>query len=231
MQLFYSEHILDTIHFLPEDESKHLVRVLRKKFGDTIHLTDGKGHLFECRIVDDHPRRCSLEVVNKQWWENPMKREVHLAFAPTKSNDRTEWFVEKAVEIGVTTITPLVCDHSERTKLKPERLQKLAISAMKQSNRFYLPKLNKLISFVEFVESHHSHQRLIAHCHAGNKTELIKLELQSQVTLLIGPEGDFSDAEVIKANEYGYESVSLGKARLRTETAAISACTLLNHID
>lgn len=230
MQLFYSENVFDKVHFLPEAESKHLIRVLRKRFGDTIKVTDGKGNLYECQIADDNPKKCALEVINKERFKNNLTRNIHVAIAPTKNNDRLDWFIEKATEIGVSSITPIICDHSERVKLKPERVNKVAISAMKQSKRLYLPRINTLTKFSDFIAGDQAGRKLIAHCEEENKAQLSALKIGASASILIGPEGDFSENEIDSALKAGYKAVALGESRLRTETAGIVACTLLNHI-
>ena len=229
MQLFYAPNIFDQVHFLPEDESKHLIRVLRKQLGDQIYLTDGRGHLYEGKIANDHAKKCALEIVKKEKHANPLTREIHIAIAPTKNNDRMEWFVEKAVEIGVSSITPIICENSERVKLKQERILKVAISAMKQSNRLYLPLINESMKFADFLTKDNAESKLIAHCEEDEKLEIGQLSVGKSVSILIGPEGDFSPREIEKALEGNYIPTSLGNSRLRTETAGIVACTLLNQ--
>jgi len=230
VQLFYAPNITEQIHFLPEDESKHLIRVLRKQYGDLIDLTDGHGHYYQCKIADDHPKKCGLEVISKTLHENPIAREIHIAIAPTKNNDRMEWFIEKAVEIGVTSITPIICKNSERSKLKRERMLKVAISAMKQSNRFYLPTISELTPLSEFIKSDNASLKLIAHCEDTDKSYLESMSLPVKTSILIGPEGDFDISEISDCIESGYVPVSLGNSRLRTETAGIVACTYLNRL-
>jgi 16S rRNA (uracil1498-N3)-methyltransferase len=228
MQLFFAEDISGQLHTLTESESKHLIRVMRKKVGEGIQLTDGKGNLYNSFIQNANPKKCVLEITSKEFQEKLLKREIHIAIAPTKSNDRLEWFVEKATEIGVSSITPIICDHSERAKLNENRLQKVCISAMKQANRLHLPSIQPLTSYAEFIKSDESDNKLIAHCHQDDKMNLTEIELGGSVSVLIGPEGDFSFNEIEAAIKSDYVSVSLGKSRLRTETAGLTACTLLN---
>lgn len=230
MQLFYAPNITNQVHFLPEDESKHLIRVLRKQFGDLIDLTDGHGHYYQCKISDDNPKKCGLEMISKSNHPNPIAREIHIAIAPTKNNDRMEWFIEKAVEIGVTSITPILCQNSERVKLKHDRMLKVAVSAMKQSNRFYLPEICELTKLSDFIKSDKADLKLIAHCEDTAKTYLESMKLADKASILIGPEGDFDVEEINLCVKSGYSPVSLGNARLRTETAGIVACTFLNRI-
>ena len=225
MQLFYSKHldIDSTSYTLPKDESKHVIRVLRKQAGDTIYLTNGKGYLFTAQIYDANPNKCKLSITSHTYQE-PRAYKLHLAVAPTKLNDRYEWFLEKATEIGVTEITPLLCDHSERKVIKEERFLKILQSAMKQSLHYHLPVLNPLTSYKDFIASTTT-PAFIAHCEDDKKV-LLKKELlpATNYTILIGPEGDFSTTEIKLALDRGLTPVSLGNNRLRTETAAIVAC-------
>lgn len=226
MQLFYSE-ILTTessSYTLPRDESKHVVRVLRKKEGDTIHLTNGKGYLFTAVLEDANPNKCKLRLDGYEY-QKPRDYKLHLAVAPTKLNDRFEWFLEKATEIGITEITPLLCDHSERKVIKEERFLKILQSAMKQSLHYHLPILHPLTTFEDFVATKVTNQTYIAHCQEGTKDSL-KNHLQPHLpyTIMIGPEGDFSTAEIKRALNSNITPISLGDNRLRTETAAIVAC-------
>lgn len=229
MQLFYTPDITDSNFYLNEIESKHAVRVLRLANGDKIQLIDGKGNFFEAKIVDAHPKRCEVEITKKIIEFNKRNHYLHLAVAPTKNIDRFEWFLEKATEIGVDEITPVLCDHSERKVIKNERLEKVIISAMKQSLKAYLPKLNRLTSLKSILESDFDGQKFIAHCYEQDKREL-KKELDSSQSnlILIGPEGDFSEEEVKLALQKQFIPVSLGESRLRTETAAVVACHTVN---
>lgn len=228
MQLFYHPNLTadTTQDFFSKEESKHIIKVLRKKTGDRINITNGKGHFFVAIIEEASPSKCTIRILEKEQ-QQPLPYYIHLAVAPTKLNDRYEWFLEKATEIGISEITPIYCDHSERTKIKPERYEKILLSAMKQSLKAYLPKLNKAISFKEFItRSQESNtEKYIAHCEETQR-KLLKDCLQSRksVTLLIGPEGDFSTDEIALALQNDYTPVSLGNSRLRTETAAIVAC-------
>lgn len=229
MQLFYSSEINSETDFFSFDkeESKHIVRVLRKKENDIIHITNGKGFLFECEIVSALEKKCEVKIIGEEFF-NPMDYHLHLAVAPTKMNDRYEWFLEKATEIGIHEITPIICDHSERKDIKTERFEKILLSAMKQSLQYYLPKLNNPIGLSDFLKQKVEGQLYIAHCEETDKKELAK-EVQSNgnVTILIGPEGDFSEKEIQTAVSVGYVPVSLGKTRLRTETAGVYATTVV----
>ncbi|MCK0109831.1 16S rRNA (uracil(1498)-N(3))-methyltransferase [Flavobacteriaceae bacterium S0825] len=226
MQLFYNPDINDnTLQFtFPKDESRHIAKVLRKKTGDTLYITNGNGWLFEAEIEMADLKNCMVTIVSKTYKE-PKSHQVHLAVAPTKMNDRYEWFLEKATEIGIDSITPIICDHSERKVIKPERFEKILQSAMKQSLHYYLPKLNDAIPFTDFIEQQHQGQLFIAHCEDTNKQSLkSQLKPNTDITILIGPEGDFSVKEIAMALEHQFIPVTLGETRLRTETAAIVAC-------
>jgi 16S rRNA (uracil1498-N3)-methyltransferase len=229
MQLFYTPGITDSNFYLDETESKHAVRVLRLTNGDKIQLVDGNGNFFEAQIVNAHPKRCEVEITEKIGGFGKRNHYLHLAVAPTKNIDRFEWFLEKATEIGVDEITPVLCDHSERKVIKNERLEKVIISAMKQSLKAYLPKLNGLTPLKNILDSNFEGKRFIAHCYEQDKREL-KNELASSQSnlILIGPEGDFSEEEVKLAVEKRFIPVSLGESRLRTETAAVVACHTVN---
>ncbi|MBI9037459.1 MAG: 16S rRNA (uracil(1498)-N(3))-methyltransferase [Bacteroidales bacterium] len=224
MQLFYTPDIESNIYQLNEQESKHCVRVLRLKKGDKIFLTDGKGNLFETGLIEDGIKKCIVEIIEKKSEFGKRNYNVHLAVAPTKNINRFEWFLEKAVEIGVDEISPMICEHSERRILKTERLNKIIISALKQSLKTYLPKLNKTKSFSEIINSNRDCEKYIAYCD-GNPPFLKDIYLKGKdVLIMIGPEGDFSKAEVEMAASKGIAPISLGKSRLRTETAAIVSC-------
>lgn len=228
MQLFYHSEAEDTGQQIvfDKEESRHIVKVLRKSEGDELHLTNGKGYFFTSEIKSANPNKCQV-LLNEKKKQEPLPYHLHLAVAPTKLNDRYEWFLEKATEIGISEITPIFCNHSERTKIKAERYEKILQSAMKQSLKAYLPMLNPAVSLSAFLEknSKGSEKKYIAHCIETDKRSL-KSELQKNenVVILVGPEGDFSEQEVVKALENGFIPVSLGKSRLRTETAAVVAC-------
>ncbi|MEZ4811206.1 MAG: 16S rRNA (uracil(1498)-N(3))-methyltransferase [Allomuricauda sp.] len=233
MQLFYNPSLDNSnrqFFFTPE-ESKHIVRVLRKKEGDILHITNGRGYLFEAEILNADPKKCMAQIVSSDK-TIPKRHRLHLAVAPTKMNDRYEWFLEKATEIGVDGITPIICDNSERRNIKTERLERVLQAAMKQSLQTFLPKLNPAISCNAFLEQENKGLKFIAHCAEGEKMELQRrVVADHDVTILIGPEGDFSKAEIDFAHSKGYVPVSLGKNRLRTETAAIVACTVVSLIN
>ncbi len=233
MQYFYDPSLVPDSKdcTLGREESNHVIRVLRKKVGDPIQLTNGQGHVFTARIVDPSLKACRAEIVKVEK-VIPKMYSLHLAVAPTKSMDRYEWFLEKATEIGVDEITPILCEHSERKVLKRHRLDKVLQSAMKQSKRAYLPKLNDLTKLSDFLEVKHESLQFIAHCQEGEKSELKRrIFPDKDIVIMIGPEGDFSEKEIQLALEKGYSPVSMGEYRLRTETAAILACATFAFIN
>ncbi|MEG1026340.1 MAG: 16S rRNA (uracil(1498)-N(3))-methyltransferase [Flavobacterium sp.] len=226
MQLFYNPDIDETTKSFSFDkeESKHIIKVLRKKDSDILHVTNGSGLLFETEITLASDNKCIVEVLSIKKSPEP-KFRLHLAVAPTKMNDRFEWFLEKATEIGIQEITPIICDRSERKVINLERFEKIILSAMKQSNETFLPKLNDAVSFKEFIKQKNKGLQFIAHCEETDKKSLKgALKPNEDVTLLIGPEGDFSDKEIALAIENNFQPVTLGNTRLRTETAAVAAC-------
>ena len=226
MQLFYNPTITAATEgfVFDKEESKHIVKVMRKKQGDILFVTNGLGFLFKTEIVIAMDTKCSVKMVSFEKSE-PLKYYLHLAVAPTKMNDRYEWFLEKATEMGISEITPLICDHSERKFIKTDRFDKIIQSAMKQSLQYYLPKLNEPISFKDFMKTKNEGLNLIAHCEETDKKSLKDvLKPKENITILIGPEGDFSEKEIKMALENSYIPVSLGNTRLRTETAAVVAC-------
>ena len=238
MQLFYNKDITaGGFCTLDAEESRHAVRVLRLREGDELHVTDGRGNLYRCQIVQADSGACVVESVAAPQ-DSPLSTfHFHLAVAPTKNPSRMEWLVEKAVEIGVGEITLLDCDHSERTFLKTDRLEKLAVSAMKQSLRTVLPKINPAISLRDWLRSplptFHSPLKFIAHCEDDKPRTPLATALQPgcDAVVLIGPEGDFSAEEISLALKCGFQPVSLGPSRLRTETAALYAVTAFNLIN
>ncbi len=229
MQLFYLPDISGAEVTLDETESKHAVRVLRLSNGTQVEIIDGKGGFYVAEITDANPRKCKLSVLESTQNFGKKDFHLHIAIAPTKSIDRFEWFLEKATEIGIDEITPLLTEHSERKNIKPDRLEKILVSAMKQSLKAYLPKLNELTRFSEFVANAKTENRYIAHCYEGEKPHLKNsLEKGKDILILIGPEGDFSVDEVEAAGKNGFQEISLGAARLRTETAGVVACHICN---
>jgi 16S rRNA (uracil1498-N3)-methyltransferase len=228
MQLFYHPDIqpFSLLVTFSKDESRHMIRVLRKKRGDQIHMTDGKGNLYLAEIIDDNDKKCEAQILNSEKRPNPRTYRLHVAIAPTKSNDRIEWFLEKSTEIGVDEITPLICDHSERKKINEDRWNKVLLSAMKQSLKYSLPKLNPLQTFEELVSTSSADVKIIAHCAEGDKHNLRELlEHKNDILVLVGPEGDFSPDEIQKALNAGFENLDLGRSRLRTETAGVVICS------
>lgn len=228
MWLFYAPYITDEME-LPQEEAAHCIRVLRLKEGDRIRLTDGKGAFYDAVISAVSGKRCLVHIVNREEQAPLWSGHLHIAVAPTKLMDRNEWFVEKAVEIGVDEITFIKTDHSERDVIKMERIGKIAVSAMKQSQKATLPALNGMTSFRSFVERGFEGDKFIAHCEPGNKANLKDIVVHGRDTLvLIGPEGDFSPEEIEMALNAGFRPVSLGPSRLRTETAALVAVHIMN---
>lgn len=226
MQLFYNPTITESTETFcfDKEESKHIIKVLRKKDTDILFVTNGLGHLFETEITLASDSKCTVKILSFEKAATS-KFRLHLAVAPTKMNDRYEWFLEKATEIGIHEITPIICDHSERKVINNERFDKILLAAMKQSNALYLPKLNDAVTFKEFIKLEKEGLKLIAHCEETDKKTLKSvLKPNENVTLLIGPEGDFSEKEIALALENNFIPVSLGNTRLRTETAAIVAC-------
>jgi 16S rRNA (uracil1498-N3)-methyltransferase len=200
------------------------VKVLRKNEGDTIFITNGLGDLFTSKIIAANDKKCLVEITAVENKQKPWNYYLHVAIAPTKLNDRFEWFLEKATEIGIDEITPIICDHSERKVLKTDRMEKIIQSAAKQSLKFHYPKLNEPIHFNEFINSKFDGQLFIAHCEETNKKSLKEtLQPQIKTTILIGPEGDFSTKEIKRSLENSFIPVSLGESRLRTETAGVVA--------
>lgn len=226
MQLFYNPAIDENTKSFSFDkeESRHIIKVLRKKDSDILFVTNGLGYLFETKITLASDNKCTVEIISFKK-DNQKKYHLHLAVAPTKMNDRYEWFLEKATEIGIHEITPIICDRSERKVINPERFEKIILSAMKQSNALFLPKLNNAITLKEFIKQKNEGLQLIAHCEETDKKTLKSvLKPNQNITLLIGPEGDFSEKEITLALENQFIPVSLGNTRLRTETAAVVAC-------
>ena len=223
MELFYSTNIDDNIISLNEVESAHCLRVLRHKIGDSVEVTDGKGNRYS-GIISVASKICKIEIAEKHF-EKPAITQLHIAIASPKSIDRFEWFLDKATELGIETITPLLCRFSERKHINAERCGKILLSAMKQSNRVYLPVLNEMMSFEKFIAIPSTVKKLIAHCEESEKLNLEKSISAEQVIVLIGPEGDFAQHEIKLANDAGYENISLGEKRLRTETAALHVCS------
>ena len=231
MQLFYAPDIVTPLHTLNEEESKHCIRVLRLQCGGRIHITDGRGNLFCCEITDDNPRRCTVRVVSAETGFEKLPYALTMAVAPTKNSERFEWFLEKATEVGVTAVVPLETEHSERRVFKPERAGKVITAAMKQSLKAYRPELHPLTPFREAAARPFEGRKFIAHCApalspAGKIYLPATLRKGESALVFIGPEGDFSDAEIAFARANGFEEITLGTQRLRTETAAVVATVM-----
>ncbi len=223
MHTFYAPELSGTSYTLPEDESKHAVRVLRLGVGDAVELLDGRGSRYAAAVADANPKRCQLRITHQETVA-PRPYFTHIAVAPTKNLDRMEWFLEKAVEVGVERITFLRCARSERRELKLERLEKIAISAMKQSGQAWLPQLDELTDYASFVQHVAPDTAYIAHLADDERTALSSVAATGAgCCVLIGPEGDFTPAEIAQARERGIRPVTLGASRLRTETAALAA--------
>lgn len=231
MQIFYTPDITVNPE-LPEEEAGHCIRVLRLSEGDEILLTDGKGSFYKAAIAKAHPKHCGVTILEN--WKQPVlwNFNLHIAVAPTKNMDRMEWFVEKATEIGINSITCLNCRFSERKEIKTARLEKILVSAMKQSQKATLPQLDGMTDFKKFVAIPFEGRKFIAHCEEGEKPLLKKIYHPGENALiLIGPEGDFSPEEIKLAKENGFEAISLGESRLRTETAALVACHTIHVLN
>ena len=226
MQLFYNPDISKEHNQFVFDktESRHIIKVLRKKQGDTLFITNGKNELYTVEILIANDKKCLVAIKNVEKKAKPWSYYLHIAIAPTKNNDRFEWFLEKATEIGIDEITPIICANSERTVIKTERMEKIVQSAMKQSLKFTLPKLNHSVKFSEFVNRDFQSDLFIAHCEDLNKNSFAnEINHNAKIVLLVGPEGDFNISEIEMALSKMFKPVSLGNSRLRTETAGIVA--------
>jgi len=226
MQLFYNKDLVADSKEIRFDkiESRHIVKVLRKKNGDTLHITNGEGLLFIAEISIASDKNCVARIIEAQTQEKHWKYNLHVAIAPTKSMDRLEWFLEKATEIGIDEITPIITDNSERKMVKMERIEKIVISAAKQSLKYHFPKINDAIKFKDLINESFMGNKCIAHCYDEIEKQALKsIALKDNILILIGPEGDFSLNEVESSLANGFTSISLGESRLRTETAGIAA--------
>jgi len=231
MLLFYAPNI--AVHpQLPEPEAQHCFKVLRMQAGDIVHLTDGKGNFYRAAIAGVHPKHCELNILEIIPRQPEWKGQIAIAVAPTKNMERMEWFAEKATEIGIDRIAFLNCRFSERKEIKPERINKILVSAMKQSLKACLPELQAMTDFKNFITQPFEGQKFIAHCYSGEKSLLSKIYRPNEnVLVLIGPEGDFSEEEIESAINQGFVPVSLGDSRLRTETAALTACQIIHIVN
>lgn len=229
MNLFYTPDISSDHYVLSKEESRHCIKVLRLKAGDTIHLIDGKGGLYKAEIIDDNPAKTKVLVTQIQREYGKRDFLIHIAVAPTKNISRLEWFLEKATEIGIDQISPINCEHSERVNIKTERLNKVVTAAVKQSLKAYHPQINELKKFKDLINLNFEGQKYIAHCRNTEKAALKNaIKKGENVLVLIGPEGDFSENEIKQALEKGFQPINLGNSRLRTETAALVACHTIN---
>ena len=234
MHLFYTPDITTDTYTLNEEESKHCVRVLRLNEGDKIQLIDGTGGLYEAEIIDSNPKRCSVKIIDTKKEVGKRNWQLHIAIAPTKSMDRLEWFVEKATEMGIDEVSLINSINSERNIVKTERIQKVAISAIKQSLKAYLPKINEVVNLKILIAQAKDFkgEKFIAHCQSTGLPHMkTRYTPKQNALVLIGPEGDFTIEEVKLALDNGFKEISLGESRLRTETAALYACAALNVIN
>ncbi len=232
MHLFYTPDIIGDTYTLNEEESKHCIKVLRLSTGNEVRLIDGQGGFYVAGIVNTNPKATKVKILQVQKEYGKRNHRLHIAIAPTKNIDRFEWFVEKATEIGIDEITPIICARSERKEVKVERLNKVITSAVKQSIKAYYPKLNNAKNFSDAIKTVNCNQRFMAHCNTGNKVEMSERLVKGKSYLvLIGPEGDFTENEINQGLSSGFIPVTLGESRLRTETAALEACFEINFLN
>jgi 16S rRNA (uracil1498-N3)-methyltransferase len=233
MHVFYTPDMNADTYVLSEEESKHCTKVLRLGVGARVHLIDGRGGLYEAEIVSESKKNVGLRIVHTQLEYQKRNHHLHIVVAPTKNIDRLEWFLEKATEIGIDEITPVICDRSERRVIKEDRLYKVITSAVKQSLQAYHPVLNPQINLSSFLKLPNPDEKMIAHCIDGEPRNYIAelVKPQQRYTILIGPEGDFTPAEIELALQNGYKPLTLGNTRLRTETAALAACFEVNYLN
>ena len=225
MNIFYAENLTEDQVILNKEESNHAVHILRLRTGEAIKLVDGKGIMANGVITANNLKACEVQIIQRHQNYEPRPYHLHIAIAPTKNIDRFEWFLEKATEIGVDEITPLLCKHSERKEIKQERLEKLIVSASKQSIKAVFPVLNAMTSYNDFVKKQFDAIKMIAHCREMENQSLKKIiQSKQNALILIGPEGDFDQTEIETAINQKFVSISLGVSRLRTETAGVVAC-------
>jgi len=227
MQLFFCKDDDKELR-LSEEESRHVVKVLRKSIGEKLYFTDGKGMFLTGEIITTDKKNTTVKIIKKEKKRKNHNYSLHIAIAPTKNMDRFEWFLEKSTEIGIDEITPIICSNSERKIIKIERCNRILKSAMKQSLKFYLPKLNEPIMFKDFIQKKYEGQKYIAHCQEYKKIKLKKEN--TRMHIMIGPEGGFSEEEIRMATEKNFSHISLGNSRLRTETAGLVATQSINMI-
>jgi len=231
MQLLFSKLINGKSILLDEAESRHL-KVMRLGLNDIVHITDGEGNLYESRITFIAREQATAEILKTTRPHSGKNCRLHIAISPTKSFERFEWFLEKAAEIGIAEISPLICHRSERVKINTERLRRILVSAIKQSLRTIMPRLNDPVIFAEFIKKGIAGQGFIASCVHGDEKEIQYAYTKgSDALVLIGPEGDFTAEEIAPALEAGYQAVSLGESRLRTETAGVYVSALFNILN
>lgn len=232
MNLFYAPDIIHPYYQLSEEESKHLIRVFRYRIGDEVFFTDGAGFVYTCKIIDDSPKHCKVEVLNKAVGQDKRSFVLQMGVAPTKNISRFEWYLEKATEIGIDVIIPFVSFHSERKEIKSDRLNRVVTAAVKQSLKSFHPQLHKMMKFKELIKLPFEGQKFIAFIDDHVTMELSKAyQSGNNAFILIGPEGDFSHEEVEMAKQHGFVPVKLGPSRLRTETAAVVACHTINLLN
>lgn len=233
MTLFYIASADKNLQYLPNEESKHAVKVLRLQAGDLLSITNGTGDIFTAKVVMPNQKKCEVQIFEHEHFEQK-KHRIHMVVAPTKLNDRYEWMLEKMTEMGVDEITPIICNHSERKVLKLERMERIIVSAVKQSWKAYKPVINEPVKFSDFITKNSFDQQFIAHCNGGCGSDehlKTKANTATEIAVLIGPEGDFSEKEVALAEQKDWTKIGLGSSRLRTETAALAACFTLNLIN
>ena len=231
MQLFYCPQILRKDYFLLDEEARHCYKVLRKRAGEVIQITDGQGTFYDGKLTSLSSQKCEFEIINAKSVKKP-SFNIHIAIAPTKNIDRTEWFVEKSVEVGIDEISFLQTSYSERKKINTERIRKKTISAIKQSKRACLPKINELQKLTDLLKHPLPEQKFLAHLESDSTPYLMEsASKSSHYLVLIGPEGGFSEEEILLVKKNDFQLVKLGDHRLRTETAALVACTTLNMIN
>jgi 16S rRNA (uracil1498-N3)-methyltransferase len=232
MHIFYSSDINPGDNVFNEFESRHCVNVLRLRVGDHVHVVDGRGGFHLAEITGTDPGHCTFRILESQDQYGRKNYHLHIAIAPTKSIDRFEWFLEKSTEIGIDEITPVICARSERKNIRMDRLEKIILSAMKQSAQAYLPKLNPLCPYHQFIQNLPAGKKIIAHCGNSPKPSLKDILLPGEeICIVIGPEGDFTPEEIKLALKMGYQEIDLGPTRLRTETAGIVACAAVRFVN
>lgn len=226
MQVFYTNNISGDIAIFNEEESMHGIKVLRLYKGAPLTFTDGKGNMYQGEVITDNSRKMEARINSLESSYGHRDYYLHMAVSPLKNRDRYEWFVEKAVEMGIDELTPLLCDHTEKQTVREDRVSRIMISAMKQSVKAYLPQLNEAVAFSQFVSNSGDGLKLIAHCNGRYEREPVTTIMQQakRITIVVGPEGDFSENEIELAGKNGFRAVTLGESRLRTETAGIVAC-------